>query len=307
MANNDLFENTNQNTAQVMSGTQLVSQEQQGETKNTEQPVQDQTSFSGIGNYDPETFKAPSGASVSQRLLDLLDKNNPYITRAKTSAQQAALSRGLQNSTMAATAGEAAAIDAAAPIAQADAELFTNLYGNDQTARNQSELYKLQGDISSKLATQQGDIDLKKLKAQGDIDIKKIAAQGDVDAALQEAQNVWEDKFLQDKIALEQSQLSSDNQRIAMESFNTIQSEFQKDWLEILINPNFASTSDRQKALDDLVASTQSRIQSLSTLYNIELEWVAPETVGDPVEEEITTEHESTAQPEENPDQGGLR
>ena len=58
---------------------------------------------------------------VSGRLNTLLDAESPYIQRARTRAKQFANRRGLLSSSIAAGAGEAAAIDAALPIAQADA------------------------------------------------------------------------------------------------------------------------------------------------------------------------------------------
>lgn len=60
---------------------------------------------------------------VSGRLNTLLDESNPYIDRARTRAKQYANRRGLMNSSIAAGAGEAAAIDAALPIATADASI----------------------------------------------------------------------------------------------------------------------------------------------------------------------------------------
>jgi hypothetical protein len=256
----ELFETANTTTGQepTQEPTQTT-----GQTLEAAQPTE--PAMETVGAENPvEEFKAPAGASVSQRLLDLLDKDNPFITRAKTSAQQKANASGLQNSTMAVTAGEAAAIDAAAPIAQADAELFTSLYSNDQTAKNQADLYTLQGNISKDLASQQAGFDMQK----------------------QEAQNVWEDKFLQDKINLEKLQLDQDSKLAVTDGFNSIQSDFQGDWLEILLNPNFETPEDRDKALNDLVASTESRIQILSATYNVPLQWVGPSLTLEPKEEE---------------------
>jgi transcription termination factor Rho len=61
---------------------------------------------------------------VSNQLTRLLTSGNPYLERARTKALAGANRRGLLNSSMALGAGEAAAIDAALPIAQADANTF---------------------------------------------------------------------------------------------------------------------------------------------------------------------------------------
>ena len=60
---------------------------------------------------------------VSGRLQGLLSNRSPYIERARTRAKQTANRRGLMNSSIAAGAGEAAAIDSALPIAQGDAAI----------------------------------------------------------------------------------------------------------------------------------------------------------------------------------------
>lgn len=58
---------------------------------------------------------------ASGQLTKLLQQDNPYIAQARTRASQIANQRGLLNSSIAASAGESAAIDAALPIAQANA------------------------------------------------------------------------------------------------------------------------------------------------------------------------------------------
>lgn len=64
-----------------------------------------------------------TNATVQGQLNGLLapSTNNQYINNAVNKSQRLANSRGMQNSSMAAGAGTAAAIDAAMPIAQADA------------------------------------------------------------------------------------------------------------------------------------------------------------------------------------------
>jgi len=59
--------------------------------------------------------------SVRGHMDSLLNDDSAYMQAARTRAQQQANSRGLLNSTMAATAGEQAAITSALPIAQQDA------------------------------------------------------------------------------------------------------------------------------------------------------------------------------------------
>ena len=80
--------------------------------------------------------------SASERLTGLLASDSPYLARARTRGLQHANRRGLLSSSIAAGASEAAAIDAAAPIALADADLA--LRERDQVSREytrERELY----------------------------------------------------------------------------------------------------------------------------------------------------------------------
>lgn len=82
------------------------------------------------------TYKPSEEAMVSQQLGALLSGDNPYITRARARAAQVSNRRGLLNSSMAAGAGEAAAIDAALPIAQQDASTHFQAQRDNAAAQN---------------------------------------------------------------------------------------------------------------------------------------------------------------------------
>lgn len=62
------------------------------------------------------------GGLVQNRLVDVIGENSRFIQQARTGAANQANSRGLLNSSIAAGAGEGAAIDRALPIASQDAQ-----------------------------------------------------------------------------------------------------------------------------------------------------------------------------------------
>lgn len=64
--------------------------------------------------------RMPEEITVQSRLEGLLGSGSTFLERARARSKQAANKRGLLNSSMAVQAGEAAAIDAALPIAQQD-------------------------------------------------------------------------------------------------------------------------------------------------------------------------------------------
>lgn len=91
---------------------------------------------------DPSTIKPVTGTVTSDQLVEdrltrLLGSDSPLIARARQRAAENATSRGLQNSTMAVQAGEAAAIDAALPIATSDAQTYSRQSLANQDSENQ--------------------------------------------------------------------------------------------------------------------------------------------------------------------------
>lgn len=93
----------------------------------------------------------PSKETVAGQLDTLTAKESPLMTRARTGAMQAANARGLMNSSIAAGAGEAAAIDSALPIATADANLYGVAARDNQIAQNQFGIQKLQSASAKEL------------------------------------------------------------------------------------------------------------------------------------------------------------
>jgi len=141
--------------------------------------------------FDPtlRTVDAPT-ETVAGQLHSLLSSGNPYVERAKSGARETANQRGLLNTSMAAGAGEAAAIDAALPIASADANVYgtasrenqgyTNTAGQfNAGAKNTAGLQSAQAANTSLLATQQAgsDVALQTLKGQQATDLANIEAQ----------------------------------------------------------------------------------------------------------------------------------
>lgn len=99
---------------------------------------------------DPSKWTTTPDQTVEGRINNLTDPNSPLIAQARARAQQQANSRGILNTTMAGTAGESAAYDAAMPIAQADAAQASKVAGYNVDTTNQ---FKVQ---DSNTATQVG-------------------------------------------------------------------------------------------------------------------------------------------------------
>lgn len=101
-----------------------------------------------IGSVDDDQL-------VSKQLTGLLSGKNPYIQLAESKARQQAAGRGLLNTTMAASAGREAAIGAAMPIAQQDANTYSQQQLANQQARNQFGLADKQFEQQKHLTSQE--------------------------------------------------------------------------------------------------------------------------------------------------------
>lgn len=82
----------------------------------------------------------PKTQTVSGQLESILSSDSPLIQQARTRATQAMNQRGLANSSMALGAADAAAYDAALPIAQANAATYQDTAKTNAAAQNQFSL-----------------------------------------------------------------------------------------------------------------------------------------------------------------------
>jgi hypothetical protein len=109
---------------------------------------------------------------VSTGINDLIKNDSPLMQRAAVRADQQSNKRGLMNSSMAVQAGQAALYDAAAPIAQADADAKNTLLAQSNTIRQQQALANT--DAENKLVLQDIDNQFKAAVATADIASKQM-------------------------------------------------------------------------------------------------------------------------------------
>lgn len=116
-------------------------------------------SYSGFDenkSYDNRAsdFKVSDDSLVENRMTGLLGSNSDYMKRAKGTATVASNRRGLLSSSIAAGAGASAAIDAALPIAQQDANTFAQSDLTKQNYFNDQSLAEQQAFNTSRLSAQ---------------------------------------------------------------------------------------------------------------------------------------------------------
>lgn len=102
---------------------------------------------------------------VENRITSLLAGTNPYVQNARTRGVRQSASRGLQNSSFGAAAGESSAINAALPIASQDASAFGAAATQNADAQNRMAQMQLQaqlenwGNQQSSMVVNNGDAD----------------------------------------------------------------------------------------------------------------------------------------------------
>ena len=270
MATTDIFEDPFKNNQNGLLSSQAASPSQpavtastpapQPETTKTTTANQDLTSGSLELRSDGAYFTpASSGTTekpeetVGGRLSGLLASESPYLTAAKTRAKQESNSRGLLNSTMAATAGEKAAIESALPIATSDASFAAQRRLQGEQGEIQKGLYETQGEISSKLSKQSHEQDMTK----------------------QEADIAWKKIDLQARMDVEMARLDQEKQKMFNDTILSISADFQRDYKEIASNPVF-NYEGLQTALNILTETTRERYRLAGEIAGVSLNWTVP-------------------------------
>lgn len=110
------------------------------------------TSASGSAELgSPTRWNVDPTQTVEGRIQSIINPNNPLMQQARTRAMEQANARGLMNSSLAATAGESAMIDAAMPIAQADAATFAKSASYNADQSNQFAVRNVDADNQFRL------------------------------------------------------------------------------------------------------------------------------------------------------------
>lgn len=108
----------------------------------------------------PTRWDVTPEQTVEGRVASIMrDRNNPLMVQARTGALESMNARGLANSSLAVSAGETAAYQAAVPIAQADASTFAKAAGYNADQSNQfavknADLQSLAGQANLQSNTQ---------------------------------------------------------------------------------------------------------------------------------------------------------
>jgi len=208
-------------------------------------------------------------STVSGQLNSLLSEESPYLKQARLQGEEASAQRGMLNSSMAAGASQAAAIKAALPVAQQDANTYASAQSKQQTgdiAVNQS---KADGVVSGYLSEQKANIAAVDTQIQNAFTAAFQGASEANTVLLQDLQNS-NNKFLQElqgeqNLMLQRDRASAATAEMISTQASTIMQNYQISVETLLTDPDF---------LDLGADAVNNAIKNIQTLAKNTLKFV---------------------------------
>lgn len=234
--------------------------------------------FSPISVTSPSavTGAVTDDMTVEKRLNRLLSSDSPLLQQARAKAMQTANSRGLLNSSLAAGAGEEAAISQALPIATTDANTFFQQARANQEAQNAANIAAANAANNAAIARSGYDAQAKLAELSNTAASSRLEQQAQYDASL-----------LDKKLAVENSSRSSDNLwKFGADYINKSLST--QSWMTdkiATIQGSNLSPEDKQAAIDGTQALAANMQTSMNAVYSKipgwKQEWVSVATGAD--------------------------
>ena len=203
--------------------------------------------------------------TVAGQMRGLLAENSPYLQVARTGALQTAASRGLLNSSMAAGAGEEAAIKQALPIAQQDAQTYADIgkqnakaYSdsilNTQVAQLEHQKSLANAKITGALTTQE---------AQKQFETQRISEAAQLQR--QEIENAMKAVLHDDQLeSAERQQLSQVIGSMGNEALGAVE--------RILRDTNIEAGA-KQAAIDAVMSNYRANSSTAGAIFGLNLRW----------------------------------
>jgi hypothetical protein len=211
----------------------------------------------------PTQWNIDPSQTVQGRIASIVDPNSPIVQQAQAQAKIDAAGRGLSNTSMAVTAGQAAAYQAALPIAQADAATAAKAAGYNANTANDFAGKNIDSSNQFALAD-------KSIGAQLSLADKNIASQKDLaginrDTQMQIGKMNIGAQATANKLAQENQTLISTNGSAAA-AFNQGMAAINN------INLNDKMDADtKQKAIKWVWSSVQSQLKVLGAVAGLNL------------------------------------
>ncbi len=203
--------------------------------------------------------------TVAGQMRGLLAENSPYLQVARTGALQTAAGRGLLNSSIAAGAGEEAAIKQALPIAQQDAQTYADI-GKQNAKTISDSLLNLQvGQLEHQknLANAKITGALTTQEAQKQFELQRISEAGQLQR--QEIENAMKAVLQDDQLeSAERQQLSQIIGNMGNEALGAVE--------RILRDTNIEANA-KQSAIDAVMSNYRANSSTAGAIFGLNLSW----------------------------------
>lgn len=203
--------------------------------------------------------------TVAGQMRGLLAENSPYLQVARTGALQTAAGRGLLNSSIAAGAGEEAAIKQALPIAQQDAQTYADI-GKQNAKTISDSLLNLQvGQLEHQQSLAKGEITgaLTTQEAQKQFELQRISEAGQLQR--QEIENAMKAVLQDDQLeSTERQQLSQIIGNMGNEALGAVE--------RILRDTNIEANA-KQSAIDAVMSNYRANSSTAGAIFGLNLSW----------------------------------
>ena len=220
-------------------------------------PAQAPVTGAAAQTYTPQTSTVDRQTETAAGQVDsLLANDNPLLQRARTLARQGMAQRGLVNSSMAQGAGVAAMVDRITPIAQQDAQTYSNRSLANLDAVNDAGQFNV--NQNNQLVSQNLNIAATKDLATAQQDFQ--SAQAELERAFQGSQQDKSIKAQMDLTAAQQKFQEAQNQLDRAQQLNLTTAQIQSN--ERLTMAQMDSTSK------NLNTSNQAQMQQLQAQIN---------------------------------------
>lgn len=227
--------------------------------------------------------------TVQGQLDSFLSSGSPILERARAGATQTANKRGLINSSIAAGAGESAAIDAATPIATSDANIYNQAAGQNLQYQNQAASQNSQqgtqvnlsnateqnkassqnAQLSSQIAQSNADNNLKLIMQNADDATKTALATMDAqNRNLLQTNASAADLYKQGQTAISQIIMNKDLDGPAKNAAIAQQLQLMKNGMSLIGNISglsFTDPSGNQVGMDKLLDFTKTNTQPVDS------------------------------------------
>lgn len=203
--------------------------------------------------------------TVAGQMRGLLAENSPYLQVARTGALQTAASRGLLNSSIAAGAGEEAAIKQALPIAQQDAQTYADIGKQNAKAYSDSIL-------NTQVAQLEHQKSLANAKITGALTTQEAAKQFETQRISESAQLQRLEIENSMKAVLQDDQLESAERQQLSQVVGSMGNEALGAVERILRDTNIEAGA-KQSAIDAVMRNYRANASTAGAVFGLNLRW----------------------------------